>query len=425
MTKNEELEKLLEENKGNSRISENEEVLTSEDLNEIAEALEDGVNSGKYRGEVFATSGTTGKPTRAYFTESSLENIVERSSMSFIDTEEDKKFLNMFAGRPHISGWNLTQSVKARGAEALNDSYDDWQEVLDEGRSEEITDLGAVPTLAHKMAQIMRKELGKPPREIFPNLENAYFSGMKLSDDLRNTLKSEYGFDTQREFYASSEASAMGVSINPGSEHQIALPGYVLEIIPEDSEEPIDVRDIDKETKGVLLASDSSRRLFPNNVEEEDIPDGYSGDERFTRWYTGDKVKVTPDQEIAGLGKNANTFEVLGKEKFDLNMGGAVLGENEIRTSIVENYEDKGKIDWKAVKSREESEQGYGDLFLHIYVEDCSCLDYEGFSDSLYSNKSVKEADRKGVIKGIDFRPISNYDSQDNSMKGRNIIDET
>lgn len=151
--------------------------------------------------------------------------------------------------------------------------------------------------------------------------------GDHLPGYLRQDLKEMWGYDTIRMLYGTVEAGVVAIAEDDTNKLVPLLDRFILEIVPEEAEEPVDVRDVDQERSGSLLISDPERDILP-----------------FKRYEIGDIVRVEPG--------DVPRLEVLGREDNAINLGGALLHERQIHAAIADTYGEEVE-EWRAVVSRE------------------------------------------------------------------------
>lgn len=358
------------ENTLNAPVQTPEEVLAS-----VPDEVEGGM--------VFETSGRSGSPKRIPCT--TLEHVLglAEDALRLAGFEGDVA-LDLGAPLPHPTGWGLREVMPRLGGRAVNEHFNDFGTVIEDGSSSEVTALFGVPNVARAIGEAIAEDYG-PPAEIFPNLESIGVAGDFLTPDRRETLLDLWGATTVREMYGAAEVLAVAGAVDDTRRLVPFLHKLVLEIIPNDDPDSIvDIRDVTEERRGSLLITDPAREAID-----------------LTRYRIGDTVSVHPTGELPRI-------TVLGREDDCINLSGALLYPSQIHETVGDTF--GAGTDWVA----KVSEHDYPSLDFYIVNGDG---DGDRFLETLLErNGPVREAyNDVGVIESLDVHHVSSRDAIPNA----------
>lgn len=292
------------------------EILLPDDLEEATDLnLED-------QGLIFSSSGSSGEPKKIPYTEKELKDqrSHEASVYRFAGMKEDDYLLNLGAPLSSISAWAARSAAIGIGASVLNRSFSDYQKVIEWRNNDKASVLLATPLVAYSIGNEIRQEYGEPS-EVFPEMRLGIFFGDHLPENIREELRSMWEFEKMVSLYGSVETGAIAIQDGEYGNLVPKIDRFILEIVPEGSDQPLNITQLEEEKRGSLLLTDPDREKIDLN-----------------RYRIGDMVRVNPG-EIPEI-------EVLGREDDCINLGGAPLYENQIHKSITDVYGSNFK-DWK------------------------------------------------------------------------------
>ena len=372
----EQAEEILDMAKAESlEISDKEDILTPKELEEKTRdaVFEDALT--------FESSGTSGEPKRIPYATENLEKqkIHEKKAFQIGGMTEEDVVMTLGAPLNSISGWASRSGSRKLGAEVLNRSFNDYRNVIKSRENKDVTAIFATPLVAKAIGEEIEEEF-ENPENIFPGMSKGFMFGDLLPENLKQDLKNQWGFNQLRSLYGTVEADVIAIEDETGKLAPM-IDRLVIEILPyengEKKQEPVDIREIEDETKGSILISDPEREKI-----------------ELTRYEIGDIIRVYPGDPVPRI-------EVLGREDNTINLGGAPLYENELHKALVDTYGSR-VTDWKALVSRENSKPAL-DLFVIGQIQE----EKENFLENLFERAPpVKEAYSdvgSGIIDHIDI----------------------
>lgn len=348
---------------------------------------------------VLLTSGTTSEGTPVPYSKEYQERTTYRTAelfqTAFPDEDlRDEVFLGLGSrfpnsDGPHVSGYTFGNVYRYLGTEydggAVGPGYQwfeqgeyklgDFMEVF-----EEVTAVEAVPSVMEAIGKMLEAEHGQSPAEMFPNLDKAFFFGEPVWPDIREDVADQWGLPVAntREVWASTEGNSMAIATDSSRELVPLTNHYVLELIPEGEEEPVNILEVDEEVEGDILITDFDRDLIANPGSAENY---------FERYIQGDKVRIVPNDPL-------NLIEILGRDAYSVNVRGAIVHHDAIAHARGEMTGGESVSDVKAGHVREN-----GNDFFDIYVPEVERatlwdVDEEG---SRYAGE---------IVDGSDVEPI-------------------
>jgi len=340
---------------------------------------------------VFESSGTSsGQPKRIPYGYEELQDQREHEALAFEigGLRPEHTVMTLGAPLPSISGWASRSGSRELGADVLNRSFNDYEKVIEWKENEDVNSTFATPLVIQQIGDDIEEEYGLKPKEIFPNIETGFMFGDLLPDNLRDQIKSQWGFEELRSLYGTVEADVVAIGEEKSDKLVPMLNKHVLEIRPyEDGEykdELIDIRELEEETVGSLVISDVDR----NKIELD-------------RYEIGDAVRIHPELP---------RMDVLGRIDETINLGGAPLHENTIHKALLDTYGEDLE-EWKVHASRPGREAGGSDSYnpaLDIYVAGDVEERPDEFLDNLFERSNpIKEAYQDvEIIEYIDIHQV-------------------
>lgn len=219
--------------------------------------------------------------------------------------------LNAAAPHPHLSGWAANLGAADIGATILNDDFSDWQTVIEEGRAGEATVIASLPSKALDVGQEVVAAYG-PPNELFPNLRVGHFTGQVFRPSVRAELKAQWGLDTTREFYGSSESVMIAVAVDETRRLIPLLNHHILELEVDD--DIVDIRDVNEVTEGSLLITTPARSALT-----------------LRRYRQGDWVRIYPDDPLPRITP-------LGRADEAIDFDGALVHPEDLFDAIADAF---------------------------------------------------------------------------------------
>lgn len=323
--------------------------------------------------QVFQTSGTTGRPKRLPYNDNDLEEQIQRTAetLKIAGLTADDTVLNLGSSPDdnHITGWTYKTGAEELGATVLNNSSDDYMTVLEDNNADAATAVLGLPQKIRVIGDQLREEYG-PPSDVFPNTHIGITSGDYLTTYLRNDIKTDWGLNTIRSLYGSTEAGCAAVEADKEGNAFTPLTDHlVFEIIegqyhpPEtpyvDENRIHDIRTLSTSITGRLLISDPDREALP-----------------LIRYDTGDIFHATVEDNPQ--------LSFQSRDDEGLNLGGAPLYKAQIDNAIDDTYDD---IDgWRACKTLTEDHYPAAD----IYVAGVDDTDEDTFLNHLFDYAPIQ-----------------------------------
>ena len=293
----------------------------------------------------FNTSGTTSRSKQIPYTDNDLDRqrLHEAVALQKLGLSPGMGVISLGAPLPSISGWAIVNGCETAGANVLNTSQIDYEDVITRGQQAKANVVIGTPLVMQEIGHALADEFG-PLTTLFPNLDMAIIFGDVLPDAMRLAIQKQWGFKRVYSLYGTVEADVVATEC-PQVQGQMELmhERLIFELIPEqeltrERNEPgyvgkaIDLADAPNGVIGEILLSDLDRDVLP-----------------LIRYRIGDVVQVHRDTGVHNL--EYPTISVLGRSKNTVLLARQPLYEMQLADAIQTGF-GNGINDWRVVQTQ-------------------------------------------------------------------------
>ena len=224
----------------------------------------------------FSTSGTTSRSKQVPYSDDDLQRqrIHEALALRKLGMRPGDGVISLGAPLPSISGWAIVNGSATVGAQALNSSQLDFEQVLEPAARERATVVIGTPLVVREIGLAIAEDHGAL-EQVFPNMRMAIIFGDVLPDVMRTDIARIWGNVAVYSLYGTVEADVVATECpaTPGLMY-LMDERLVFELIPEaglrrEREEPgyfprvVDINSVRAGSIGEIVISDLSREILP------------------------------------------------------------------------------------------------------------------------------------------------------------------